>query len=163
MQRNALEFLLLSQDDEDLWRMTVVPTDDEPSYVKIGPEPDLSPDEMALLQRVAQVAAVAHAPFIESVSPKLFEDFGLVMGAASGLAAGIYQLFKARIDAKNGRKLKLKVGDIEVEPTGRGADANLALWRARRRSSSGSNLGLKPSSGTFPVNSACQHTLARSV
>src|SRR5215469_240264 len=58
----------------------------------------------------------AHAPFIAAASPELFQNAALV-GAASGLATGIYQLFKARIDAKNGRKLKLKVGDIEVEAT----------------------------------------------
>ena len=36
---------------------------------------------------------------------------------SSGVAAGAYNLLKTWIDTKNGRKLKLKVGEIEVEAT----------------------------------------------
>ncbi|MBV9764948.1 MAG: type VI secretion system contractile sheath large subunit [Acidobacteriaceae bacterium] len=113
----TLELLLSEQDGEELWRVTVVPTDDDPRYVNMGPEPDLPTDELALLQKIAQVSAAAHVPFIAAARPELFQNAGLVLGAASGLATGIYQLFKARIDAKNGRKLRIKVGDIEVEAT----------------------------------------------
>lgn len=36
---------------------------------------------------------------------------------ASGVVTGCYQLLKAWIDARNGRRLKIRVGDIEVEAT----------------------------------------------
>jgi hypothetical protein len=41
----------------------------------------------------------------------------LALVASSGVAAGAYNLLKSWIDAKNGRKLRLKVGDVEVEAT----------------------------------------------
>jgi hypothetical protein len=37
--------------------------------------------------------------------------------ASSGLTATVLNLLKAWIDARNGRKLKIRVGDIEVEAT----------------------------------------------
>jgi hypothetical protein len=41
----------------------------------------------------------------------------LTLLASSGVAAGAYNLLKAWIAAKNGRKLRLKVGAVEVEAT----------------------------------------------
>jgi hypothetical protein len=45
----------------------------------------------------------------------------LIMGASSAVALklsrGMYDLFKLWVDARNGRKLKIRVGDIEVEAT----------------------------------------------
>lgn len=35
----------------------------------------------------------------------------------TGIAAGLYRLLKLWVDTQNGRKLKIKVGDIEVEAT----------------------------------------------
>jgi hypothetical protein len=40
-----------------------------------------------------------------------------VLVASTGVPIAAYQLLKAWIDARNGRKLKIKVGDIEVEAT----------------------------------------------
>lgn len=41
----------------------------------------------------------------------------LVAIASSGATVGVMQLLKTWVDARNGRKLKIKIGDIEVEAT----------------------------------------------
>jgi hypothetical protein len=48
--------------------------------------------------------------------PSVIND-ALVAIASSGLTAGVLALIKTWVDARNGRKLKIKVGDIEVEAT----------------------------------------------
>ena len=42
---------------------------------------------------------------------------GFAFAASSGVAIGTYNLFKTWIDARNGRKIKIKIGDLEVETT----------------------------------------------
>ena len=41
----------------------------------------------------------------------------VALAASSGFTVAVYQLLKTWVDARNGRKLKIKVGDIEVEAT----------------------------------------------
>ena len=41
----------------------------------------------------------------------------LIAIASSGLTAGVLTLIKTWVDARNGRKLKIKVGDVEVDAT----------------------------------------------
>jgi hypothetical protein len=50
----------------------------------------------------------------ELLAPGIVRETVLLI-ASSGVTTGIYKLLKAWIDARNGRKLKIKVGDIEVE------------------------------------------------
>jgi hypothetical protein len=47
--------------------------------------------------------------------PKIHEI--LVLLGSSGAAAAVYQLLKAWIDARNGRKIRLRLTDFEVETT----------------------------------------------
>jgi hypothetical protein len=42
---------------------------------------------------------------------------GAMVVASSGALVGAYNLLKTWVEARNGRKLKIKVGDIEVEAT----------------------------------------------
>jgi hypothetical protein len=53
---------------------------------------------------------------VSDVGLPLLSDV-IALTISSGTAVGAYQLLRAWIDAKNGRKLKIKVGDIEVEAT----------------------------------------------
>src|SRR4051812_42884318 len=48
-------------------------------------------------------------------APVLRDAFAAVI--STGIAAGAYNILKTWVDARNGRKLKIKVGDIEVEAT----------------------------------------------
>jgi hypothetical protein len=41
----------------------------------------------------------------------------IALAAGSGMTTAVYQLIKVWVDARNGRKLKIKVGEIEVEAT----------------------------------------------
>jgi hypothetical protein len=53
---------------------------------------------------------------VQEVVPVILRDTLIAM-TSSGAIAGAYQLLKTWVDARNGRKLKIKVGDIEVEAT----------------------------------------------
>jgi hypothetical protein len=48
--------------------------------------------------------------------PAIVHDF-LVALSASGVTAGLFRFLKIWVDTRNGRKLKIKVGEIEVEAT----------------------------------------------
>jgi len=78
--------------------------------VKYTRKPD-KPDEMEddLVDRGVH-ACVAF------VIPTVVYD-ALLAIASSGATAGAMQILKTWVDARNGRKLKVKVGDIEVEAT----------------------------------------------
>ncbi len=55
-----------------------------------------------------------------TVGPWLDPDFigpVLALLVSSGFTTAVYQVMKSWVDARNGRKLKIKVGDIEVEAT----------------------------------------------
>jgi hypothetical protein len=41
----------------------------------------------------------------------------LIAADSSGLTVGMYRLMKMWIDARNGRRLRISVGDVEVEAT----------------------------------------------
>jgi hypothetical protein len=53
---------------------------------------------------------------VELFVPAVVYDVLLAI-ASSGATAGVMQILKTWVDARNGRKLKVKVGDIEVEAT----------------------------------------------
>ena len=67
--------------------------------------------ELAGLSRLSSPVEVEEALPIHDITQVL------TLVASSGIPTGGYNLLKSWIDAKNGRKLKLKVGDIEVEAT----------------------------------------------
>jgi hypothetical protein len=46
--------------------------------------------------------------------PGIVHDVVLAV-ASSGITTTVYQLLKTWVEARNGRRLKLKMGDIEVE------------------------------------------------
>jgi hypothetical protein len=48
--------------------------------------------------------------------PAVVHDVLVAIGS-SGITVAVYSLLKTWVDARNGRKLKIKVGDIEVEAT----------------------------------------------
>ena len=48
--------------------------------------------------------------------PRVVHDV-LVAVASSGFTTAVYSLMKTWVDARNGRKLKIRVGEIEVEAT----------------------------------------------
>jgi len=56
------------------------------------------------------------------------ENLTFALTVSSAVATAVYQLLKAWVDARNGRKLKIKVGDIEVEATQMNEDDVLRIF-----------------------------------
>ena len=54
--------------------------------------------------------------FADPQVPAIVHDV-LVAVAFSGISASVFQLLKTWVKARNGRKLKIKVGDVEVDAT----------------------------------------------
>jgi hypothetical protein len=54
--------------------------------------------------------------FRAGLYPETLLSFGLFIGS-TGIAAGLYNLLKTWVDSKNGRKIRIKIGALEVETT----------------------------------------------
>jgi hypothetical protein len=79
--------------------------------VDLGPK---SPEAQIVLPNEFDLLTV-DADFPADIEPVVKD--ALIFFVSSGIARGAYQLLKTWVDAKNGRKLRLKIGDVEVEAT----------------------------------------------
>jgi hypothetical protein len=59
----------------------------------------------------------------------------LTLIGSTGVAAVIYKLLRLWVDSRNGRKLKVKIGDLEVEATQLDVDNFLSVLKEIRDSS----------------------------
>lgn len=68
-------------------------------------------------ETLAEYAFAPQAP--PSVGPALvkFVSDSLVLAASSGATTLLYQAIRSWIDSRNGRRIKLKIGDLELETT----------------------------------------------
>ena len=110
----ALEDVLANA-TSDLWG----PVDDLHQYLtRIGVHVQVEPwpalEERAKQDREAAARGVRS--FVVPEVPLVIRD-AVVAITSSGLTASVLAVFKTWVDARNGRKLKIKVGDIEVEAT----------------------------------------------
>src|SRR3954447_26474635 len=110
---------------EDFRQMSIVPTPlrmrppeaDKPSPTG-GTDLETQTSDAEVRNLVREMVIELHPHYqLESVDiTLLLMNVGGVL-VSSGAAVGAYQILKTWVDARNGRKLKIKVGDIEVEAT----------------------------------------------
>ena len=97
-------------------------------HIEFGKAADWSDRELGLDFNVERKAWPAYRQFVEQerrsrIPHGAMFDFAAVVRdavvaiASSGLTASVLTLMKTWVEARNGRKLRIKVGDIEVEVT----------------------------------------------
>src|SRR4051794_25459906 len=87
------------------------------AFIHIEPAADATP-QFRLLDIGEHDGGVEHTqPVVPVEIIGAITNFVTSTLVSSGLALGMYRVAKTWVNARNGRKLKIRIGDIEVEAT----------------------------------------------